>query len=419
MAKQTEKVEGLSVNLHGIQVGVIAHYSGGRNILSFSPDYLAMPETMRPTLTLRQLLDSSYLSKSQVRSEKIPPVLSNLLPEGMLREWVAHTLQCHVSNEFPLLAYLGMNLPGAIVAKPIRAGEMPSWALQYRLNVEPLQIDVKHADSKFSLAGVQMKFSSSRVDGRYHIDKEISDDMWIIKTPSTVHKGVPINEYTCMKLAEVAGAEIPEIRLIKLKELDGLPSIRLPDETFAYGIKRFDRSAEGRVHSEDFAQVFGLYPAGKYQKVNYEQLGQTLYRASRDRLTDIQQMARRLLLNILLGNGDAHLKNWTLIYADKRFPRLAPLYDVVFTAPYIEHDRLALNMVNTKQWSDMTMRRFELWANKAGVPWVAIKPHLLDVMEKARTLWPEQLTTLPMLDEHKIALQIHWQNLHNDFRIKC
>lgn len=55
-------------------------------------------------------------------------------------------------------------------------------------------------------------------------------------------------------------------------------------------------------------------------------------------------MARRLLLNILLGNGDAHLKNWTIHYENQVSPCLAPLYDVVFTAPYIEYDNLALNM---------------------------------------------------------------------------
>jgi len=368
-------------------------------------------------LTLRQLQDPNYFTKPQIRSEKIPPVLSNLLPEGILRDIVAKALQCHVNNEFSILAYLGTNLPGALVATPIKAGDMPDWALEQRLATEPQQINVKHADTKFSLAGVQMKFSSSHVDGRYHIDQEISEDMWIIKTPSTVHKGVSVNEYTCMRLAEAAGAKIPDIRLIKLGELEGLPNIRLPDETYAYGIKRFDRTHEGRVHTEDFAQIFGLYPVDKYQKVNYEQLGQVLFRTSNDRLGDVQQMARRLLINILLGNGDAHLKNWTIIYQDQRSPRLSPLYDVVFTAPYIEHDNLALNMAKSKLWDEMTMQHFEKWSNTVGVPWAAIKPHLLDTIEKARSMWPEMLDELPMLDEHKDLLRAHWTALTEYFKV--
>lgn len=417
MSKQIEKVEGLNIQIHGIDVAVIAHYAGGKNILTFNPEFVSMPAEKRPVFTLRQLRDPGYLSKPQIRTGKIPPVLSNLLPEGALRELTAKALQCHVNNEFSILAYLGANLPGALIAKPIKAGDVPDWALEQRLSTEPQQINVRHADTKFSLAGVQMKFSSSHLDGRYHIDQEISEDMWIIKTPSTVHKGVPVNEYTCMKLAEAAGADIPEVRLIELKELEGLPSIKLPDEQYAYGIKRFDRSDEGRIHTEDFAQVFGLYPSDKYQRVNYEQLGNVLYQSSSERLKDIQQMARRLLINILLGNGDAHLKNWTLIYSDAYSPRLSPLYDVVFTSPYIENDSLALNMVGTKQWFEITMKYFEMWAEKSGTPWVAIKPHLIDVIEIARQKWPDLLQELPMEVGQKDALKQHWSKLSDDFRI--
>ncbi|WCE30348.1 type II toxin-antitoxin system HipA family toxin [Vibrio sp. SCSIO 43137] len=418
MSKQIEKVEGLNIQLHGVDVAVIAHYAGGKNILTFNPEFVAMPTDKRPVLTLRQLLDPSYLSRPQIRTDKIPPVLSNLLPEGALRELTAQALRCHINNEFSILAYLGANLPGAIIAQPIKAGGLPDWALKQRLSTEPQQIDVKHADTKFSLAGVQMKFSSSHLDGRYHINQEISEDMWIIKTPSTVHKGVPVNEYTCMKLAEAAGADIPEVRLIELSDLEGLPSIKLPDEQYAYGIKRFDRGSTGRIHTEDFAQVFGLYPSDKYQRVNYEQLGNVLYRTSTERLKDIQQMARRLLINILLGNGDAHLKNWTLIYSDMYSPRLSPLYDVLFTAPYIEHDSLALNIAGTKLWFDITMNHFQVWAEKAAVPWVAVKPHLLEVMALARKNWPALLNELPMESEHKAALKNHWQQLSADFLIE-
>lgn len=417
MSKQIELVEGLSISLQGVNIAIITHYSGGKNILCFNPDFVAMEESKRPIFTLRQIIDPNYLSKLQIRTEKIPPVLSNLLPEGILRELTAKSLNSHPNNEFSILAYLGLNLPGAIVATPIKAGDLPAWVLAHRLSTELLQIEVKHAADKFSLAGVQIKFSSSHLDGRYHIDKALTGDMWIIKTPSTVHKGVPVNEYTCMKLAEVVGVDVPAIRLINLNELDGLPDIRLPDEEFVYGIQRFDRSAEGRIHTEDFAQIFGLYPLDKYQKVNCEQLASALYRTSHARLPDIQEMARRLLLNILLGNGDAHLKNWTMIYSDGRTPRLSPLYDVVFTIPYIMDDRLALNMSGSKQWYEMTLQHFERWAKDGKLPWSAIKPHLIETIKIARVTWPEMLNTLPMLDEHKQALRKHWLNLQPDFRI--
>ncbi|MPS31531.1 MULTISPECIES: type II toxin-antitoxin system HipA family toxin [unclassified Salinivibrio] len=417
MTKTSEKVEGLNIQLHGVDVAIVTHYAGGKNILTFNPAFIATSQHERLTFSLRQRRDPQYLRTPQIRTDKLPPVLSNLLPEGALRDVVSKALQCHTNNEFAILAYMGKNLPGAIVATPIKAGELPRWALAQRLSTAPQQIDVKHADSKFSLAGVQMKFSSSHRDGRYHIDHDANEDSWIIKTPSTVHKGVPLNEFTCMTLAAQAGAVVPERRLINVVELEGLPNIQLPNEPLAYGIQRFDRGPDGRIHAEDFAQVFGLYPSDKYQKVNYEQLGKVLYRESANGREDIQQMARRLLINILLGNGDAHLKNWTICYPYRMLPRLAPLYDVVFTQPYIEYDNIALKMAKSKRWYDIGLSHFERWSQDVGVPWQMIKPHLLDTINLARNMWPNQLKQLPMLTEHKAMLRDHWKALHENFTI--
>jgi serine/threonine-protein kinase HipA len=129
-------------------------------------------------------------------------------------------------------------------------------------------------------------------------------------------------------------------------------------------------------------------------------------------------MARRLLVNILLANGDAHLKNWSLLYQDRITPRLSPAYDIVTTRVYIEGEtQYALNLGKTKQWYTVTLKHFEIWAEKAGVPWRAIKPHLDDTMDKARSLWPDALEALPMRDEHKDALKAHWNNLQPEFRV--
>ena len=80
----------------------------------------------------------------------------------------------------------------------------------------------------------------------------------IIKIPLLHFLEVPFNEYSSMKLAGAAGIAIPEIKLIKLENIRGLPDIKMPDEKFAFGIKRFDRNAGKRIHAEDFDQVFEL-----------------------------------------------------------------------------------------------------------------------------------------------------------------
>jgi serine/threonine-protein kinase HipA len=99
-------------------------------------------------------------------------------------------------------------------------------------------------------------------------------------------------------------------------------------------------------------------------------------------------------------------------------PRLSPAYDIVTTRAYIrEEQQTALNMAKTKAWYELTLAHFEYWANKAEIPWRAIKPHLDETMDMARSQWPTALQELPMRSEHKQCLIDHWSNLMPDFRI--
>ena len=222
-----------------------------------------------------------------------------------------------------------------------------------------------------------------------------------------------------MSLAALAGVDIPDIKLIELNKLDNLPQINLPDEKLAFAIKRFDRDRNTRIHVEDFAQVLVKYPHKKYDSANYEQIGKVIYDFSGNGLADAQQLARRLLVNILLANGDAHLKNWSLLYQDQVMPRLSPAYDIVTTSVYIDDEtQFALNLGKTKEWFSVTKDNFQYWANKSGIPWRAIKPHIDDTMEKVRALWPEALKNLPMDEEHKDKIKAHWLKLQDDFRIE-
>ncbi len=415
---QAESVEALQLTLHGQKVGILTHYTGGKNILTFDPEYRALREQDRPTMTLTQRINPNYLDRVLVSSQRVPAVLSNLLPEGALRELLSSTLKIHPANEFPLLAWVGNNLPGAVVATPVPAGEIPAWALSGRDRIEAVQIDVKGVKQKFSLAGIQMKFSTVRRDGRYNVSAEVGTDDWIIKTPSTIHRNVPENEFSAMKLAEAAGVDIPEVALISLDTLDNLPSIQLPDDAHAYAIHRFDRSARGRIHTEDFAQVFEFFPHDKYGRTNYEQVAVVLYRYGGGGLGDIQQLARRLLANILLANGDAHLKNWTLIYPDAVNPELAPAYDIVSTLPYVPSETgIALNLGKQKKWYSISLKAFQTWSERIGVPWPAVKVHLLDALTAARDLWPGMLQDLPMHELHKEVLRSHWLKLSADFKL--
>lgn len=411
----------LRLTLHGKVVGYLTGFHHGRNVLNFADSFKGDRDRATFSLITHPHFPRAdrLMAEPWVRNQRLHPTLSNLLPEGSLREFFAQSLKVHLDNEFHILAYLGKDLPGALVAEPMEPEVVPESVLNTHGKAKAVRFEKIIQENKFSLAGVQMKFSMKEKDGRYNLSKGDTLGDWIIKTPSTKHKEVPVNEYTAMTLASLVGVNIPQIKLVELSKLDNLPQINLPDEKLAFAIKRFDRDNDTRIHMEDFAQVLVKYPHEKYNSANYEQIGRILYEYSGDGLADTQQFARRLLVNILLANGDAHIKNWSLLYSDQITPRLSPAYDIATTSVYIDDERhYALNLGKTKNWYEVSSANFEAWAKRSDIPWRVIRPHLNDTMEKARSLWPEAIKKLPLNEIHKKKLQNHWKKLHNDFRIK-
>lgn len=420
-SKDTDEISVLKLTLHDRTVGHLTGFKNGRNTLNFADEFRHDPS--RPTFSLitqPNFPDSKkIMSEPWAQNRRLHPVLSNLLPEGALRELISQSLKIHSDNEFQIFSYLGQGLPGAIIATPMKPQDVPESILSRYGKAKVINFAGNNQENRFSLAGIQLKFSMKGHDGRFNLTSNSEPGDWIIKTPSTQHKHVPLNEYTAMSLAALAGIDIPEIKLIELNKLDNLPPINLPDEKLAFAIKRFDRSGNTRIHMEDFAQVLVKHPHQKYGSANYRQIGKVIYDYSGDGLADAQQFARRLLVNILLANGDAHLKNWSLLYKDQVTPRLSPAYDIVTTCVYFDDEKeFALNLGKVKQWYAVTEENFQYWAEKAGIPWRAIKPHIDDTMEKARTLWPEALKQLPMNEEHKDKLKAHWLKLQGSFRIE-
>ena len=410
----------LKLTLAGQLVGYLTGFRDGRNQLVFDSEFRNDPN--RPTFTLtthpRFASSSKLMAAVWARNQRLHPVLSNLLPEGSLRELIAHSLKTHIDNEFDIFARLGLDLPGGLIATLHQTGNDSLSDRDQYSHSHSAAMNEHAIENKFSLAGVQMKFSMKEIDGRYNLTHfgELGD--WIIKPPSTQYTQVPVNEFTCMTLAQSVGVSIPEIKLVDMRQINALPQINLPDEKLAYAIKRFDRDGNTRIHMEDFAQVFVKYPHEKYSAGNYEQIGRVLFQYSGDPLVDVQQLARRLLVNVLLANGDAHLKNWSLYYPDQLNPRLSPAYDIVFTQAYIPNESgFALNLAKSKAWYSITIDQFQQWSDKVGTPWRAIKPHLNDVMDRARSQWPAALKDLPMDEEHKVRLKAHWSKLQGDFRI--
>jgi len=301
----------------------------------------------RPTLGQYFLDDLEHVDHVRLG---VPPWFANLLPEGALRELIAEQADVHPARELYLLALLGEDLPGAVRIRGA-VGEAPE-----AIN-PPAAADDK-APLKFSLAGIQLKFSARRDQRGLTIPAHGMGGDWIIKLPDRRYPQVPRNELATMRWAELSGIEVPRNELIPIANIKGLPgSVQDLAESDAFIIKRFDRPSPGRrMHIEDLAQVLSLPPRDKYKHCNYETLANLMLNIVG--VEGLESFLRRLVFVIASGNGDAHLKNWSLIYPDGIGAQVAPAYDQISTLAYMNGDSLALNLGKSKDWQRIDRATF-------------------------------------------------------------
>ena len=156
---------------------------------------------------------------------------------------------------------------------------------------------------------------------------------WIVKVPSAQFAAVPENEFVMLELARAVGLQVLTVRLLPVADIRGLPTDIARMKGSALAVERFDRAGGcRRIHMEDFAQVFGLFPEDKCGHRSYANIASVLWAEAGE--ADTYEFIRRLVFSVLIGNADMHLKNWSLLYPDGRAPILSPAYDFVSTLPY-------------------------------------------------------------------------------------
>ncbi|MDE2466229.1 MAG: type II toxin-antitoxin system HipA family toxin [Alphaproteobacteria bacterium] len=361
MTGPTRQPAALAVLLHGKRIGVINRLSGDRYLFAFDEAYVE--DANRPTLSLSYKGASGLVTTVKPTAMRLPAFFSNLLPEGALRDYLAAKAGVAPGREFILLWQLGVDLPGAVTVEPLD----DRWMSESQIKKDN-GTDNAPALLKFSLAGVQMKFSAL-VNGKGHLTIPTSGigGSWIVKLPSPHYPAIAENEYAMMELARRIGIQVPEILLLPVDEIAGLPEDVNHVGGQALAVRRFDRRTDGgRVHMEDFAQVFGIYPDDKYKGRNYANIAAVL--AAEAGGPAVHEFMRRLVFTVLTGNGDMHLKNWTLLYPDGRTPVLSPAYDLVATVPYLPKDNLALNFGGEKNIGYIMPDQVRRFAEKAGLP---------------------------------------------------
>ena len=221
---------------------------------------------------------------------------------------------------------------------------------------------------------------------------------WIVKLPSTRFAGVSENEFSMMTLAKSVGINVPDIQLLTLEQIAGLPEGIGRLQGAAYAIRRFDRTPDGdRIHMEDFAQVFGVYPDDKYQHATYRAIAKVLWLETGE--AGITEFIRRLVFNALIGNADMHLKNWSLLYPDGITPSLSPAYDFVSTLAYIPDGKAALKFARTARWDGFTEDELAYLAAKAGLPERLVIATARATVEAFRESWARERDHLPLHGE--------------------
>jgi serine/threonine-protein kinase HipA len=175
----------------------------------------------------------------------------------------------------------------------------------------------------------------------------------------------------------------------------------------ALAVQRFDRVQGGEpVHMEDFAQVFGLFPDDKYGHRSYANIASVLWAETAEEAT--WEFVRRLVFSVLIGNADMHLKNWSLLYPDKRTPVLSPAYDFVATLPYIPDDTLALNFGDSRSLAEITTDQMRRFADTARIPASPLWQIAVETAERTVAAWKklEQADLLPKDMRASIGKQI-------------
>jgi serine/threonine-protein kinase HipA len=209
---------------------------------------------------------------------------------------------------------------------------------------------------------------------------------WIVKLPSTRFAAVAENEFVMLELARSIGIPVPRTQLVPVSSIQGLPAEAASLAGSALSVERFDRGPDGRrIHMEDFAQVFGIFPEGKYKSVSYANIARVLWAETGEQ--GAHEFVKRLVFSVLIGNGDMHLKNWSVLYPDTRTPVLSPAYDFVATLPYIPNDKLALTFGGSRSFEGIELDQIRRFSDTAGLPLMPILRIVRETVEATAAAW--------------------------------
>jgi serine/threonine-protein kinase HipA len=362
----------LTVFLHEQNAGTLEKRGPSRYRFTYSKQALTESGKAGP------LSVSLPLQKGAFTPSQSAPFFEGLLPEGSVRAAIAERFRLSEGDGFGLLDALGADCAGAVVL--LSEGEPPGGegasvralsekeliALIDELPRHPLGVDVEPGDVRLSLGGIQDKLVLVRLpSGEFGQPLGGAPSTCLLKPDYGRYDDLAVNEAFCMRAAAGAGLDVAASHLVRI------------GSTPCLYVERFDRVEDDagrvhRLHQEDMCQALGILPAAKYEANGGPSVAQivALLRGlgSARAALDVNRFLKAVLLNFMLGNSDAHGKNFALLYDDSGNPRLAPLYDVVSTVVYPELTaRMAMSIGEVEQPAEVDLAAWKGLAEACGL----------------------------------------------------
>jgi serine/threonine-protein kinase HipA len=315
------------------KAGALAQDEAGALSFAYDPGYITGPDP-------RAISFSMPLQEAPYTDRVVRPFFSGLLPDEGARQRLAGALGISAGNAFGLLEVIGGECAGALSLYP--AGEAPPSSdddgieilsqprleeILGKLRERPLLGGEEGV--RLSLAGAQDKIAVCVEGDAIGLAKGGRPTTHILKPFIQALDGTVENELFCLRLAARLKLPVPAVEM----RYGGTIPFLL--------VERYDRAAHKdgtitRLHQEDFCQALSVPPELKYEEEGgpgTERSLNLIDRATARPAADRLAFIRALIFHYLVGNADAHGKNYALLYRGK-VPDLAPLYDVVCTAAY-------------------------------------------------------------------------------------
>jgi serine/threonine-protein kinase HipA len=384
----------LAIWLLGQHIGTLTQ-TDGRLGFAYTPEWLTRNAAINDIITT-PLSQSLPLRTAPFDDRAARPYFAGLLPEGAKRTLIAKALHVSKQNDFGILDGIGGECAGAVTL--LEPGQQPEpsdspntvrWLDETQLlqliDEMPKRPMLAGEDGlRLSLAGAQDKLPVVVDGNRVGLPLQGAPSSHIIKPAIAGVDGSVFNEGFCMRLAVALKLDVAKTTIQRVGDRHYLLVERYDRQHMTDG-KPARSHRPQRLHQEDFCQALGVAPELKYQNEGGPDLAtcfELLRRATRPNAPQILKLLDVVVFNALIGNHDAHAKNFSLLYKTEGAV-LAPLYDALSTAVYPDlAKKMAMKIGSKYEFAGVQARHWEQFATAAGLSPAQVKKRILEIAKR-------------------------------------